>query len=154
MGHSQGNTGDWGLRAPMSWTADGGFSTVAPFRAPAENLREYNAADQQATPDSLWHFYQRMIAARKAHPALRLGDLTLLSSSQILAYRRQSTEETVLVAINYDNHPATVTLAAATRSATLIPINGFGTKTEKTDPQGQLELQMAPNEVRLYRVTR
>ena len=154
MGHSQGTSGDWGLRAPMSWTADGGFSPAAPFRAPAANLREYNAADQQAAPDSLWHFYQRMIATRKAHPALRLGDLTLLSANQVLAYRRQSAEETVLVAINYDNHPATVTLAAAKSSATLTPLGGFGSKAEKTDPQGQIELQLAPNEIRLYRVSR
>ena len=154
MGHSQGNSGDWGLRAPMSWTADGGFSPVAPFRAPATNLREYNAADQQATPDSLWHFYQRLIAARKAHPALRVGDLTLLGTDRILAYRRQTPEESVLVAINYESQPASVDLTVADGSVQLTPLSGFGSQPERSDAQGHLKLQLAANEIRLYRITR
>ena len=100
-------------------------SAVAPFRAPAANLREYNANDQQATPDSLWHFYQRLIATRKAHPALRFGDLTLLSTDRILAYRRHTAEESVLVAINYESQPASVDLTLADASVQLTPLSGF-----------------------------
>jgi len=110
MGTSRGNGGDWGLRAPMSWQADGGFSTVTPFRAPADNLADYNAVDQQAEPDSLWHHYQGLIALRKAHPALRLGDLQLLAEGPVLAYLRQSGEERILVVLNYSHQAQSLSL--------------------------------------------
>ncbi|WP_345012552.1 alpha-amylase family glycosyl hydrolase [Pseudaeromonas paramecii] len=110
MGTSRGNAGDWGLRAPMSWQADGGFSTVTPFRAPADNQADYNAADQQAEPDSLWHHYQQLIALRKAHPALRLGDLQLLAEGPVLAYLRQSGDERVLVVLNYSRQAQALSL--------------------------------------------
>lgn len=110
MGHSEGNSGDWGLRAPMSWQPDGGFTTGKPFRAPAANLASHNAAKQQATPDSLWHFYQHWIGLRQQHPALRLGKMTLLQSDKLLAFVRQSQAEKLLVAINYSAQPQTLSL--------------------------------------------
>ncbi|MGL4206498.1 MAG: alpha-amylase family glycosyl hydrolase [Aeromonadaceae bacterium] len=110
MGHSEGNLGDWGLRAPMSWDSQGGFSSAPPFRAPASNQAQYNAASQQASPDSLWHFYQHWIALRKAHPALRQGDLQLLSSDKVLAFTRSTQNERLLVVINYSPEPQEIAL--------------------------------------------
>jgi alpha-amylase len=152
MGHSKGNGGDWGLRAPMSWTAHGGFSTATPFRAPAENVAQYNAAAQQASPDSLWNFYRQLIATRKAHSALRTGDLTVLSSDRVLAYQRHDAKETILVAINYDSAPSQVSLAVAKQPVSLTPLAGFGSHRETTDAQGNITLQLAPREVRLYQL--
>lgn len=111
MGHSEGNSGDWGLRAPMSWQPDGGFTTGQPFRAPAANLTTHNAAQQQANPGSLWHFYHHWITLRQQHSALRLGEMTLLQSDQLLAFTRQSKDEKLLVALNYSDQPQTLKLS-------------------------------------------
>lgn len=152
MGHSDGNAGDWGLRAPMSWSAEGGFSTATPFRAPAVNRQHYNAAAQQAQPDSIWNFYRQLIAVRKAHSALRDGELTLLSQDQVLAFRRQDAKENLLVVINYGTGEGQVDLALGKSQQQLTPLSGFGSQAETTDQQGNLTLDLAPREVRIYRL--
>lgn len=152
MGHSDGNGGDWGLRAPMSWSAEGGFSTATPFRAPAVNRQHYNAAAQQAQPDSIWNFYRQLIAVRKAHSALRDGELTLLSQDQVLAFRRHDAQENLLVVINYGTGKGQVDLALGNSQQQLTPLSGFGSQAETTDQQGNLTLDLAPREVRIYRL--
>ncbi len=152
MGHSDGNSGDWGLRAPMSWESKGGFSSATPFRAPASNLAQYNVQRQQASPDSLWHVYQQLITTRKQHPALRQGDLTLLQSNELLAFTRRYQGEQLLVVMNYDSQPHSTTLQLPGKQQHLIPLPGFGATESQSAVQGKLGLTLAPHEIRLYRI--
>src|SRR6266545_7602622 len=53
-------------------------------------------------------FYQQMIALRRSSPALRRGVLEWLKNtdeSRVVTFRRRSTSEEVLVAINFSNRP-------------------------------------------------
>jgi cyclomaltodextrinase / maltogenic alpha-amylase / neopullulanase len=53
-------------------------------------------------------FYQQMIALRRAHEALRSGDVEWLRNSDeahVVTYLRRSRSEEVLVAINFSNNP-------------------------------------------------
>lgn len=53
-------------------------------------------------------FYQQMIALRKAHEALRRGDVEWVRNSdeaRILTYVRRTPKEEILVAINFSNNP-------------------------------------------------
>lgn len=60
-------------------------------------------AAQKAAPDSLFHFYRRLMALRKQHPALISGMTQPLTFEPraVLAYLRQTREQTVLVALNF-----------------------------------------------------
>ncbi|WP_409420557.1 alpha-amylase family glycosyl hydrolase [Pseudaeromonas sp. ZJS20] len=152
MGHSAGNSGDWALRAPMSWTASGGFTTGSPFRAYASNKGQYNVQDQQAAADSLWHFYQRLIAARKANPALRLGTLQLLQSDRVLAYTRQYEDDTLLVLLNYAEEASPLTLDLDLPNSSLSPLDDWASDSPTTDADGSLSLTLPAQAIRIYRL--
>jgi glycosidase len=60
-------------------------------------------------------FYKEMIALRKAHNALRRGNLTWLKNSdesRILTFSRRSGNEEILAAINMSNTPFVGTIQA------------------------------------------
>jgi glycosidase len=113
MGTTVGQDGgDWAIRSPMSWTGDAdnaGFTTGTPFRRVADNVATHNVADERANPDSLLAFYKSMIALRKAHESLSLGDFVRLQADEVLAFRRAVAGERSLVVLNYG--PETRTLA-------------------------------------------
>ena len=54
--------------------------------------------------------YYGLIALRKAHPALREGDLQLLAEGPVLAYLRQAGDERVLVLLNYSHQAQALSL--------------------------------------------
>ena len=81
-----------GARTPMPWRADAphaGFSTVEPW-LPVDPRHPPLAVDrQEADPGSILHLTRRLIALRRAEPALRLGALRFLDAPpSILAFER------------------------------------------------------------------
>ncbi|WP_322805903.1 maltose alpha-D-glucosyltransferase [Thermanaerothrix sp.] len=111
-----------GVRTPMQWDASpgAGFS-IAPaerFYAPLiqEGPFDYhkvNLAVQKADPNSLWHTLRRMIAIRKAHPALGQGDYRLIYEPTLpsfLGVVRQTAQETILALHNLSDNPLAFTL--------------------------------------------
>jgi glycosidase len=99
------------IRTPMQWTpgANAGFSTAAPWQPVNPGFEQANVESQSADPDSLLNHYRKLIALRTEHPALRLGDTTLLEGEQrrVLAFLRHSETEQLLVVINLDQEPVT-----------------------------------------------
>jgi len=100
----QGEKPDEDIRRPMQWSADSnaGFTSGTPWRAPAADYAQVNVATESNDPNSLWSFYQTMIALRHAHSALRDGTLSLVSSGNpgVYAILRSDGKETLLVLIN------------------------------------------------------
>ena len=106
-----------GVRTPMQWDAGpgAGFSTAPPKRFYMPLIQEgqfdyhrVNLAAQKADPDSLWHTLRRMIAIRKAHPALGSGDYHLLYLDTLPAFLgvlRQDNRETILALHNLSEYP-------------------------------------------------
>lgn len=150
MNHSAGNSGDWALRAPMSWSKTGGFTTGTPFRSPASNVTTFNVADQQADSASLWHFYRELIAARKGLPALRHGNLELLRSDSVLAYTRTYQGQSVLVVLNYGNQATSVSLSLGKNQAMLSPVGQFAPSSLMTDSSGNAQISLAGQGIQIY----
>ena len=150
MNHSAGNSGDWALRAPMSWSKTGGFTTGTPFRSPASNVTTFNVADQQADSASLWHFYRELIAARKGLPALRHGNLQLLRSDSVLAYTRTYQGQSVLVVLNYGNQATSVSLSLGKNQAMLSPVGQFAPSSLMTDSSGNVQISLAGQGIQIY----
>ncbi|MBB3194259.1 alpha-amylase family glycosyl hydrolase [Roseateles terrae] len=103
--------GDQPLRAPMSWTAEGGFTRGQPFRPLSPNRASHNAQAQEADPASLLHFYRAMLALRNGQPSLARGSYEApVAQGQVLAFQREWQGERTLVAINYGETAARLAL--------------------------------------------
>ncbi|MDO6686486.1 MULTISPECIES: alpha-amylase family glycosyl hydrolase [unclassified Agarivorans] len=150
MAHTKNSGGDYLLRAPMSWTADGGFTSGTPYREIANNSANYNAESQMADNSSLYHHYKNLIQLRKATPALRNGNLTLLNQGEVLAFTRTTAGSNVLVVFNYSESPQTPSIALEQQSAVLTPLAGFGSSNISSTSAGQVNLSLAPQEIRIY----
>ena len=79
-------------RTPMQWSdaPNAGFTTGTPWIGVNPNYETINAEAQENDPDSVLHFYRRLIALRKELPIITEGDYTLLlrDHPQIFAYVR------------------------------------------------------------------
>jgi alpha-glucosidase len=100
----------------MPWLADqpyAGFSTAEPW-LPLDPRHAGMAVDrEEADPASILHVTRRLIALRKAHPALRLGDLRLLDTQgSVLAFERRLGGERLICAFNLGHAPAPWTAPA------------------------------------------
>jgi len=103
-----------GCRSPMQWdgTDFAGFSNARPWLPVHPAFEQRNVQVQQADPASLLHFYKNLIAIRRAHSALNCGSMEMIDDDNpsILAYTRQSDDETVLVALNFTRRTARLDL--------------------------------------------
>ena len=92
-------------RTPMQWSAgpNAGFTTGEPWLPVNPNYTEINAVAALADPDSVFYFYQKLIALRKAYPVFRDGDFQLLEAEdeQRFAYVRETEREALLVVCNF-----------------------------------------------------
>ena len=109
-------------RTPMQWTAgkNAGFTGGTPWLKLNENYVRINAEDNLADPDSLYHYYQKLIKLRK-DPAYKdtlvYGTLTpyLPEEKNLMAYIREEGGQRILVAGNFDRNPKTVTIPSEGR---------------------------------------
>ncbi len=95
---------DENIRTPLQWnsSANAGFSTVTPWRAPQSDYGTKNIAAQKLDSTSLWTTYNKMIQLRTSEPALRRGNYLTISnsSSSAIVFMRQCANETIFVASN------------------------------------------------------
>ena len=100
-----------GVRTPMQWSSDrnAGFSRANPQRLilpividPEYHYESINVEAQQGNPNSLLWWMKRLIALRKRFQAFGRGTIEILNpeNPKVLAFLRQSGEETVLVVAN------------------------------------------------------
>jgi oligo-1,6-glucosidase len=91
-------------RTPMQWSGkpNAGFTTGTPWIGVNSNYSEINAEAQAAAPDSVLQFYRRLLAFRRDHPCLALGDYLRIPDDHpsLLAYKRILPEESLLILIN------------------------------------------------------
>ena len=102
-----------GCRTPMQWGAGAFavFSEVSPWLPLAENFAGNNVACQGADPASLLNLYRRLIGLRRRRPALRRGAYRPLQAvGDVLAYFRETEDDRLLVALNFDGGQAALTI--------------------------------------------
>lgn len=91
------------VRTPMAWdaSANAGFSTGAPWLPLHADWQARNVAAQRQDPRSMWRLYHDLLALRRAHPALSVGDwLPIECAGNLLAYERRHGDERLLVVLN------------------------------------------------------
>ncbi|MBO3742214.1 alpha-glucosidase [Actinoplanes flavus] len=92
-------------RTPMQWddSPHGGFTTGTPWLPVNPNHAEINAKAQRADPDSVFHYYRRLIELRKTEPAVAGGDFTMLlpHDERLYAFTRRLGSTELLVIGNF-----------------------------------------------------
>ena len=132
-----------GCRTPMAWDAtapNAGFSTAKPWLpVPAEHLAMAVNVEGGDAASVLAH-YRRLLAFRRAHPALRTGTIRFLDAPEdVLAFVRSGAGEAIVCLFNLGKRQARVSAPAA-----LTPLDGSGFAT-RPDADG-LSVTLGPGE--------
>ncbi len=145
-------------RTPMQWAnaSNAGFSPagVQSWLPVNPNYAQgVNVADQLADPDSLLHFYQRLLHVRRHTLALIGGDYTPLheEAQDYLAFLRSSQEDhqTCLVVLNMSDRGHTLTFNLPMSTAHVI----FSSRLRDSDTDDLTHLVVAPFEVYIAKIT-
>ena len=101
-------------RTPMQWNDShaAGFTTGTPWLAPPESYREINAAARMEDETSIRAFYKKLVGLRKEMDVISDGKIEFLyrEDPRILAYRRYTDEEQMLVLCSLTAETAELTL--------------------------------------------
>ena len=102
-------------RGPMPWTSGpgAGFSAGRPWLPLTPDAALRNAERQAADPASVLSVYRRMLALRRATPALQVGSQHLVATgdAEVLAFIRRAGDGAALILLNFASRPASIALA-------------------------------------------
>jgi alpha-glucosidase len=102
-------------RTPMQWssTPEAGFTTGRPWLPLSIDYAEQNVEQQRVDPTSMLSLYRRLIALRRAEPALSVGTYTpAVADGDLLAYIREAPGKRFLVVLNLGHQPGQFSLQA------------------------------------------
>lgn len=92
-------------RTPVQWddTEQAGFTTGTPWIAVNPNYKAINAKAELADPNSVFHYYQKLIALRKQYPVVVYGryELQMEAHPDVFAYTRTLEHEQLLVVCSF-----------------------------------------------------
>ena len=132
-------------RTPMQWTAgeNAGFTSGKPWLPVNPNHTEINAEAALADPDSVYHYYKKLIALRKALPVFKDGSFNLLcpEDESVFAYTRDTDTAHMLVVCNFSGESAAFDL----------PESFAGAKTLIANYKGESEM-LRPYEAKVLYV--
>ena len=133
-----------GCRTPMPWSDTdplAHFSDTDPWLPiPNDHIARCVAA-QESNGGSMLHFARRMIALRKARPALRRGRIEFQQvEERQVSFLRRSDDETLLVAVNLAGEEARLPW----QGGALRPLADVTVGAEVVGPVGDGEIVLAP----------
>jgi alpha-glucosidase len=100
-----------GARAPLPWEAAAphGWSGAAPWLPFPPEAAARSVERQRADPASMLHLYRRLLALRRAHPALQAGSMHLVDAPEgVLAWERRLDGQRMCVFVNFAATPTRV----------------------------------------------
>lgn len=99
-------------RTPMQWEnkLHAGFSDVDPWIRVNPNYPEINAAAAEQQPDSIYHYYRRLISLRRQYLDLVYAPMEFqgFPAPRVYAYQRQGEQFTFQVLLNFSPDPQSV----------------------------------------------
>jgi alpha-glucosidase len=96
------------VRTPMPWDASdhAGFSSADPWLPLGPDWATRNVAAQSGDPGSMLQLHRDLLALRRRHPALSVGDIRMIEADgDVLAYERKHEGERLIVALNLGTEP-------------------------------------------------
>lgn len=141
-------------RTPMQWddSHEAGFTSGTPWIQVNSNYKEVNVKKEIEDEDSVYHYYQKLIALRKKHEVFVYGEykLWLPLDPDLYVYTRTSEEEELLIILNFFDRNSIFQIPdeLSTFNAELMLSN----YTVKEDDLQELSLR--PYEARIYKLNR
>lgn len=136
-------------RTPMQWddSANAGFTSGTPWITPPDNYRTINAAMEEQDPDSILHYYKKLILLRKENPVVSDGQIEFQHCGKpgIFAFRRYLPGEELYVINNLTG--AEITMETVRWAGTEIKL--IGNYTDISTMEGHLVLR--PYEAIVYK---
>lgn len=127
-------------RSPYQWSAEtnAGFTRGRPWIGVNPNYVEINLAANLADPHSVFHYYRRMIALRKATPALVYGEfIPVEAPEELYVYRRRQDGQAYEIALNLSDYPVRYAVSGQ------MVVGSYADEDEN---------RLRPYEARVYRV--
>jgi oligo-1,6-glucosidase len=140
-------------RTPMQWddSKNAGFTGGTPWIKVNPNYKEINVSQALSDPDSIFHYYQKLIRLRRENPVIVYGryDLILDEHEQIYAFTRTLDDDRLLVILNFSTETPVFDLPGNIlfTTAELLIANY---KVDSADDIHQFTLR--PYEARVYRL--
>jgi alpha-glucosidase len=137
------------VRTPMPWdgSTNAGFSPAEPWLPLNADWAERNVAAQTTDPVSMLSLHGALLALRREHAALAIGDfLPVECEGDVLAYERRYRDDRLLVALNLGAKEQ-VFLAPHPVSAVLLSTNNG----KASQPLGT-KITLAPDEGLILRL--
>ncbi len=114
-------------RTPMQWddTRNAGFTSAEPWISVNPDYKEINAKAETSDPDSVFHYYKKLIALRKKYPVIVYGkyELLLEDSEQLFVYTRTYENEKLLTVCNFSNQECSFQMPEGFRNASCMITN-------------------------------
>ncbi len=138
-------------RTPMQWddSPNAGFTDAAkPWFAVHPNYKEVNARQELADPNSIYHYFKRMIELRKKNLAFVYGDYTDLDPTNpfLFVYTRTLGTDQFLVALNFSTNPLAYSLPVGQKTGQLL-LSNLGPTEEDASA-----ITLQPWEARIYQM--
>jgi alpha-glucosidase len=111
------------VRSPMRWDASplAGFSQTTPWLPIGPDADRLNVATERADPHSILLLYRRLLALRRAEPALNTGEWHALGrTDSSIAYLRASANRRFLIVANLTPREAPVPASATALSGRVL----------------------------------
>jgi oligo-1,6-glucosidase len=108
-------------RTPMQWddSDQAGFTTGTPWMKVNPNYKEINVRQALGDPDSVLHYYRKLIRLRKENPIVVYGtyDLLLDAHEEVYAFTRTLQKDRLLVILNFTRNTPVFALPSHIRFA-------------------------------------
>ncbi|WP_442597068.1 glycoside hydrolase family 13 protein [Neobacillus sp. D3-1R] len=140
-------------RTPMQWSdeVNAGFTTGTPWMKVNPNFKEINVEKQEQDPNSILHFYKKMIRLKKENDVFTYGiyDLLQEEDTQVYAYTRTSEDDDqVIVIANLSDEAAKFVTNGIRLDSDQLLLNNYPV----TDAVVEEILDLKPFETRVYRL--
>ncbi len=101
-------------RTPVQWddSEQAGFTSGTPWIPVNPNYKEINAKAETKDPDSVFHYYKKLIALRKENPVMVYGkyEPLLEDSEELFVYTRTLDNEKLLIVCNFTDQDVAFTI--------------------------------------------
>jgi oligo-1,6-glucosidase len=140
-------------RTPIQWddSEHGGFTTGTPWIQVNPNYKEINAKQAMEDPNSVFHYYKKLIELRKENPIMVYGsyDLIMPDHDKIYAYMREYEGRKLIVMLNFSGDTPVFQLPEELEGGTR---ELFISNYEVDSSEDIKQVELRPYEARVYLV--
>lgn len=104
------------MRTVMQWddTKNAGFSSAKPSMLLNPNYKRINVKQQMSDPNSVWHYYKKIIHLKKSNMTFIYGDIVFADviADQVIQYARFDDHNRYLVVVNLGENDCEIEIPA------------------------------------------